>query len=87
MQLLNIVETCENKEKGAERAKDFKCTFMMIKDEMQKHKIAIVPLDSKDTLSITHIIKFWILIFSIIIKFLGLQSFLFWHFMRFIKSL
>ncbi|WP_288644462.1 DNA methyltransferase [uncultured Helicobacter sp.] len=59
LQLLNIVETCENKEKGAEKAKDFlNALFVMMKDEIQKHKITIVPLDSKDTLSITHIIKF-----------------------------
>lgn len=59
LQLLDIVETCENKEKGAKKAKDFlNALFVMMRDEIQKHKIAIVPLDSKDTLSITHIIKF-----------------------------
>lgn len=59
LQLLDIVETCENKEKGVEKAKDFlNALFVMMRYEIQKHKIAIVPLDSKDTLSITHIIKF-----------------------------
>ena len=65
LQLLDIVETYENKEKGAEKAKGFlNALFVMIKDEMQKHKITIVPLDSKDTLSITHIIKFFGFSFS-----------------------
>lgn len=58
LRLLDIVETCDKKESGAIKAKDFlNALFVMIKDETQKHKVVISPLVSKDTLSIMHIIE------------------------------
>lgn len=58
LQLLDIVETCETKQDGADKAKDFlNALFAMMKQEMQKHQVTIIPLNSKDNLSIACIVN------------------------------
>lgn len=58
LQLLHIVESHEIKQDGADKAKDFlSVLFVMIKQEVQKHQVTIIPLSSMDTLSIGYIIE------------------------------
>lgn len=56
LKLLDIIESFENKNEGKDKAKDFlQALFYLIKQEIQKHKITITPLQNKDKISINQI--------------------------------
>lgn len=58
LQILDIVESFENKEQGGLKSKDFlNALFVEIKKEITKHKIKIIPLKDKENLSINKIIS------------------------------
>lgn len=58
LQLLDIVESFEDKKQGANKAKDFlRALFVSIKKELEQHKVKIIPLQNKDKISINQIIS------------------------------
>ena len=56
LNILDLVQKCDTNEKVAQKAKDFlELLFVKIKQEMQKHKVEIIPLKNKDKITINQI--------------------------------